>query len=180
MGKRALRMSMKRGTLLLLFGGVCLLAGACDSPVVVQEPTGVVVYSNSFESPSDTVGWMRQGSLEFRQDAPPGGGSQSAYISGGCFAPTASFDISPVDEDRYLRLRCWGKGSIEGGFICLEQSSELFHGICVDITDSVWTSYEAPDTLFCPRNFPLRLSLTSGGIFFNSMLVDRLEIIRIK
>ena len=171
---------MKQATALLLFGGGCLLAGACDSPVAVQEPTGVVVYSNSFESPSDTVGWMKQGSLEFRQDAPPGGGSQSAYISGGCAAPTTSFDIKPVDEDRYLRLRCWGKGLVGGGSVCLDQSSELFRGICIGITDSVWTSYAPPETLFCPKNFPLRLSLTSGGIFYNSMLVDRLEIIRVQ
>ena len=35
----------------------------------------IVVYSNSFESPADTVGWQRLGAMEFSNDAPPGGGN---------------------------------------------------------------------------------------------------------
>ncbi|HSR17692.1 MAG TPA: hypothetical protein VLM39_06315, partial [Ignavibacteriaceae bacterium] len=42
-----------------------------------------VIYSNSFETPQDTVGLQRYGSIMFSNDVPPDGGTQSLYVSGG-------------------------------------------------------------------------------------------------
>ena len=158
----------------------CLANLSCDTSMVVQELPGTVIYSNSFESSADTVGWITQGALEFRVDVPPGGGTQSVYVAGGCLAPTAWVDLNPLDQDSRLLLRCWGKSLVGGGSVMLDRSGEFSQGIQIGIGDSAWTSYASRDTLFCPANIPMRLSVLSGGIIFNSMLVDRLEIVRVE
>ena len=68
-----------------------------------------IIYSNSFESPQDTVGMRGNGMIEFSSDVPPGSGIKSLYISGGCIWPHASIELGPFYKDGLFLLRCWGK-----------------------------------------------------------------------
>ena len=45
---------------------------------------------------------------------------------------------------------------------------------------SDWKFYQSTDTLYCPANRQLKLSLASGGIVAGAMLVDLIEIIEVK
>ncbi len=160
----------------------CILMVACDDD---SSSTGVTVlnkpytvYVNSFESPSDTVGW--EGLVEFRNDAPPDGGTQSLFVSGGCVMPHAMYELEPLFEDSYLTVRCWGKRLLDGGIVHLGSQGMFYEGVSLHVSDSVWTFYESPDSIFCPANQSVYISLASGGFVPDSMLVDMIEVVRVE
>ena len=157
------------------------LIHGCDimtPPVKTIEPPASRVYFNSFESQGDTIGW--KGLMEFRADAPPLGGKHSVLISGGCIYPHAYYDLPVSQEDNYLIVKCFGKNLSNGGGIELDLSdNDAHHHIVIGITDTIWRSYQSRDTLYCPRNTRLRLSMSSGGIVPSSMLVDLLEVLKV-
>ncbi|MGD0339646.1 MAG: hypothetical protein ABSB78_12755 [Bacteroidota bacterium] len=118
--------------------------------------------------------------MEFRDDVPPSGGNRSVFISGGCIVPHAYFTlISPASES-YLSLRCRGKNLSSGGEIQLRRISDWKKNVWISINDTVWAPYQSADTLFCPALDTLSLELTSGGLKPSAMLVDLIEVLRVK
>ena len=168
---------------ILIAFAFCVIMVACDddsSPTdgtVVNKP--YTVYTNSFESPLDTVGWNAWGWIELRSDTPLNGGAQSLFVSGGCIYPHAKYELEPLLEDSYLTIRCWGK-TFGSGMVRLESQGLSGEFVSVQITDSAWTFYESSDTLFCPANQSVSLYLASGGIAADSMLVDMIEVVRVE
>jgi hypothetical protein len=140
---------------------------------------GEIVYSNSFESDSDTIGWQGFGTFEFRPDAPIEGGNRSLFVSGGCPVPHASVELDTLREDCSLIIHCYGKNLAIGGLVALALCQDELKEIAITINDSNWNKYSS-DTLFCAANQSVKLSLSSGGIVSSSMLVDLIEIIKIK
>ncbi len=139
-----------------------------------------VVYSNDFESPADTVGWVGYGSMQLRDDVPPGGGRYSLFVSGGCIGPHASFRIMKASGDSRFILRFWGKRLINGGGVGLGFSESPTGGIGVSVADSTWTHYESQDILYCPADSSLWLTMVSGGFIPGAMLVDNIEVVQVK
>ncbi len=164
-------------TLFCLLIVLCL--GACDTNKGPTGPDEQIVYQNSFEIPSDVAGWEGIGANAFRSDAPPNGGNQSLFISGGCIGPHAYFDLQSITEDSYLLLRCWGKDLSTGGIIGLELP-DYSSGISLSIGAANWTAYQSADTLFCPADQRVRLWMSAGGIIYSAMLIDLIEIVRVK
>ena len=72
------------------------------------------IYFNSFESQSDTIGWIGD-AFNFDNDVPSHGGKKSLSISGGCIIPHAEYTIDPQSTDCYLKFRFWGKNLSNGG-----------------------------------------------------------------
>ncbi len=136
-----------------------------------------VVYSNSFESPQDTVGW--QGYMDFRNDTPINGGNQSAFIAGGCVIPHFWIELGPFEEDGFYILRCWGKNLQNGGMIYLQVGETFNDKVRIGIGDTVWTYYQSVDTLYCPSDEKITLAMFSGGFIPSSMLVDEVDIIKV-
>lgn len=134
------------------------------------------IYYNSFEESSDTAGW--KGGVYLYDEAPENGGQKSLFVSGGCIVPHVYFDFDPLPEDCRLIVKCWGKNLDAGGGLML--SSGLNAQISISISETGWTSYESVDTLFCAANSDLRLELMSGGFVPSSMLVDLIEIFKVK
>jgi photosystem II stability/assembly factor-like uncharacterized protein len=137
-----------------------------------------VIYSNSFESTQDTVGWS--GYMEFRDDTPPDGGNQSVYISGGCIWPHAWIELGPFDYDGFYKVRCWGKNLGIGGSVSINDVEGFSPEVSVFINESEWTFYESIDTLFCPAGKRIVLSLGAGGIVWSAMLIDKVEVINVQ
>jgi hypothetical protein len=159
----------------------------CESiqqPIIINQSPGERIYSNSFETPTDTVGW--NGWMEFRNDVPRFGGKQSAYVSGGCIYPHVYINLPAVKYDCSLIFRCWGKNLEIGGGVELEAVPEVSipenpkRYIFITISDKFWKSYQSDSILFCPANSKLVLSMSAGGIVPSAMLVDLIEIIRVK
>lgn len=159
----------------------------CDwiqQPIDIPSSPGERIYFNSFETSADTIGW--NGWMEFRNDVPRFGGKQSAYVSGGCLHPHTSYQLPSSSQDRKLVLRCWGKNLEIGGGVELEAVPEVSipenpkRYIFITISDKFWKSYQSDSILFCPANSKLILSMSSGGYVPSSMLVDLIEIIRVK
>jgi hypothetical protein len=138
-----------------------------------------VVYFNSFESPEDTVGWVSYGTLRFNSDTPPDGGNRSLYVAGGCFFPTAAFELDARPEDRHLIVSVWGKSLELTGGVGLETRSP-YEEVAAYVSDTTWHFYKSGDTLFCPANQPLYVTATCGGIIYRAMLIDRLEVRQVK
>ncbi|MFB0517123.1 MAG: hypothetical protein ACETWG_11055 [Candidatus Neomarinimicrobiota bacterium] len=162
---------------------LCVVIACKEAVEPEQDEDDVVIYFNSFESPADTAGWWGYGDVEFRTDTPPQGGNQSLFVSGTCIVPHFRLDLLPADEERYLKLRCWGKNLAFGGGVSLSwfnEEGERLSYIDIYISDSVWTAYETEDTLLCPANETPTLNLNAGGIVYSAMLVDLVEVIRIK
>lgn len=133
-----------------------------------------IIYTNSFESPRDTIGW--KGFMKFHPDAPAEGGKQSACISGGCIWPHAWIELpAPRNDGRFL-LRCWGKNLGIGGSLSIEAEGNYYKSAAISIHEKEWTFYESAETLFCPAGKKIILALASGGFAPSSMLVDRIEI----
>ncbi len=170
-------------TLILVVAAVSFLfVSGCSNSTSTGAELGRVIYSNSFESSADTVGWTGYGERVFRNDAPPDGGRQSLYVSGGCVVPHAQFRIGVVTEGGNYVIRCWGKNLSNGGAVGLGFSPSPFAetaGISVVVSDSVWTSYTSSDSLYCPAGSNLWIWMISGGFVGSAMLVDRIEVVRV-
>jgi hypothetical protein len=173
---------MKRKQIQLLLPATLLimLSAGCDGLMTPGLDIPGQIYFNSFELSTDTVGWRGYGGLQIVRDAPPRGGSLSARVSGGCIVPHAYADIAGPPEDSYIVLRCWGRNLALGGGVRLTLTRNPVKSIGVSITDSVWTSYISADTLFCPAGDSLHIEMTSGGIVASAMLVDLLEIRKVR
>jgi len=149
--------------------------------ILPNEPVEEVIYYNSFESSQDTVGWFINADVHFAKDAAPKGGNQSLFVSGGCLVPHAYFEIGAFDEDVRFKIRCWCKKLVNGGSVDLELVNDRYQQIySINVTNSTWTYCESDSVLLCPNQNKLRVSLNSGGFIPGSMLVDMIEIIKLK
>ena len=171
---------MKNRPEAFLFAFVLLLAGCEHHPTQVSESVRDAIYSHSFESPADTVGWIGYGSLELYPSAPSGGGSWSVRVSGGCPVPHAHISIRIQSNVGPVVLQCWGKNLATGGGVQLYKKSDRSTAIRVQVTDTLWTQYRSAETLSCSANDTLELEMVSGGIIYSSMLIDKLEILKVK
>jgi hypothetical protein len=148
-----------------------LLVTSC----VKEEERGQQIYFNSFESQTDTVGWEGN-AFSFANDSPKHGGKKSLGISGGCVLPHAQYTVSPQNTDCYLIFKFWGKNLSNGGGVFLEINKAGYRGYSFDVSDSDWTLYESPDTLFCPANTSIMIGAIAGGISSSAILIDMVEI----
>ncbi|MGE5795529.1 MAG: YCF48-related protein [Ignavibacteria bacterium] len=140
-----------------------------------------VIYSNSFETPQDTVGLQRYGSIMFSNDVPSEGGTQSLYISGGCLWPHTLIEIGPFNNNGFYIIRCWGKDLQIGGGVSLNvEGNRTLGGINIGVNEKNWTFYESAETLFCSAGKKLELSMGAGGIAPSAMLIDNIEVINVK
>ncbi|MCI0696164.1 hypothetical protein L0337_29700 [candidate division KSB1 bacterium] len=164
-------------TALLTFS--VFIGSSCDHSLGPGVPSGDHIYFNSFESPQDTVGW--RGGMQFRNEAPPSGGRQSIFISGGCVVPHAYIEFDGIDKGSHLLLRCWGKNLAIGGIVELQVADDRSRtiGIGVAVAATTWKFYQSADTLYWPANHRLKLSLSSGGLKPSAMLVDQIDVIKV-
>ncbi len=150
-----------------------------DFTTAPSESRRTNIYFNSFEFPSDTIGWHGYGKRIY-SDAPIIGGKRSLFVSGGCIVPHAWVDFQNKSSSHNLDLRCCGKSLLRSGFVTLRLKNDYLKSIQIYISDSVWTSYKSDSSLFCMPNDTLRLELKSGGLFPDSMLVDLIEVVPLK
>lgn len=167
-------------TLFLSISSLFFFTWGCEKTTGPEDGSGVVLYSNSFETAADTIGW---GPMSLRTDVPPGGGRYSVFISGGCVDPHASFKIEPIPAEGQYVLRCWGKNLGNGGMVGLgfepfpyAQTASVF----VTVNDSAWTFRQFSNMLYCPAGSTLWIWMISGGYVASAMLVDKVEVVRVE
>jgi hypothetical protein len=161
-----------------VFFSITLFYG-CERNITSSNPGPV--YFNSFESNKDVAGWERISQADFRKEAPSGGGVQSLHVSGGCDWPHASFVLPAFRNNGHFIVQCWGKNLMIGGSIKLNiEGNEADPGISLSINSPDWTFYRSTDALYCPANRKLKLTLGAGGLVASAMLVDLIEIIKVK
>jgi hypothetical protein len=140
-----------------------------------ENDSGQLIYSNSFESQSDTAGWKGY-AFSFSNDVPKHGGKRSLSVSGGCIVPHAQYTISPQNTDSYLIFKLWGKNLNNGGGVFLDVNKAGCGSVAFNVSEKDWTLYESQDTLFCPANTSLTLGAFAGGITYSAILIDMVEI----
>ena len=148
-----------------------LIVISCEN----KNDLGHQIYFNSFESQSDTAGWIGY-AFNFSNDVPSHGGKKSLSVSGGCIIPHAQFTINPQGSDCYLLFKLWGKNLSNGGSVYLGVDKAGYGSISFDISEKDWDLYESQDTLFCPANGSLTIGAMSGGIYSSTILIDMIEI----
>lgn len=137
------------------------------------------IYYNSFESEQDTAGIKYFSGRITSEDASPGGGKRSLYVSGGCIVPHVVFPIPAQNEDCYYKLKCWGRSVILGGSVELSTIiPSSLAPVIVHISDFTWQFYQTEDSLFCPANRSMILTINSGGDNPGGMLVDQIQIVK--
>lgn len=171
----------------LAFGFVIAVTGCTDSdngPCCSGSdgPGGTAIYFNSFESPSDTLGWSTYGTVMLADDAAPGGGSRSIHVSGGCTDHSPTLRLGPITDGGHFALRCWAK---RRGYVTqpvvMTIAEELDQGmIRIDVTTSEWRAYLPNETLFCPPNRSLLISLAAFGFAGGTLQVDLLEVLQLE
>jgi len=148
---------------------------SCEKENTKENTLEQQIYFNSFESQSDTIGWIGY-AFNFANDVPSKGGKKSLSISGGCILPHAQYTISAQNTDYHLVLKFWGKNLSNGGSVNLYVNKAGYKEINFDVSEKVWTLYESRDTLFCPANTSLTLSASAGGFISSAILIDMVEI----
>jgi|GEM_PF-974993 len=133
-----------------------------------------LIYSTSFETDEDTAGWF--GLNIFESDVPAGGGSKSAYISGGCAIPHAWKMLGPLQNAGEYIVRCKAKNLSNGGIVSIAKVEDSFMDVIIDVQDTVWKQYVSEKKLYCPAGGSIVLSLSSGGLIPSAMLVDMIEV----
>ena len=140
-----------------------------------------VIYYNSFETAADTAGFSGYGYYDFKAEPSPDGGNYSLYVSGGCIWPHVSIEIPAQGTDGYYQLAGWGRNLEIGGLVELHNNLRIPNeSIYFNVTDSAWTHYAADSILYCPAGQSMTLMMGAGGIVASSMLVDQIEIVKVK
>jgi hypothetical protein len=135
------------------------------------------IFSTSFETDADTMGWSGYGAYRFVADAPPGGGSRSLEVAGGCIVPHGVRSIVAPRDGKKIVFAMWGKLMANGGGASLRWSNAAGDGLHLSVTDTVWTRYEASAPIHVMAGDTLRLELMSGGFVYGAMRVDLLEVL---
>ncbi len=164
---------------LILWGGILLfLVNGCAGTKKNEAGQGYRVFYNSFETPQDTTLWYWAGTCQFSADAAPGGGKHALLIKGGKLLPAGSFITQPLKYGGYFTLRFWGKMVDIGGYIELSTIAdhEIRESIHVPILESTWMPLTSADTLYCPPNQSLMLTVQAGAMVDGQVLVDMLEV----
>lgn len=160
-------------TLLLILIGPLPAQSPSDSPVV---------YVNSFEAPADTSGWFGLGDWMLVEDPAPGQGSRSLLIGGGCLQPVAWIDIPCTTGDGTYRLSFWGKaGEVtpNGGSVVVgpvDWNTPLSENIQIWADSLDWTFYQAEGHLNLGGIDTLRIQIWVGGIVYDDVQLDGLEV----
>ncbi len=155
---------------------------SCQSPVEYV-PFEEYIYFNSFTSPQDTTGWWGYGGMQLSDEAAPGGGSKSLYVSGGCIYPHAVYDLGPFPKDLEITIEGWGKalqgtGGVAVGLNFLDGENQGSIGFRVDQPE--WTFYKTDETLFIKSGETISLHIAAGGIAPAAILVDLLALREVK
>ncbi len=171
-------MRVERNLSALLF--ILLIIPACDKNKNLLSPQqNDIIYFNSFESPIDTIGWVGVQTDDFRKEAPPGGGKQSVYVSGGCLIPHCSYAFNSGSQGNFYMLQAWGKNLAMGGSLTLSIPDTRTE-IWISIQDSSWHFYQSQDSLYVPRGVDLQITMNAGGIIPSAILVDLIKVVRVK
>lgn len=138
-----------------------------------------IIYYNSFENPSDTVGFSGYGFYDFNNEPSPNGGAYSLFVSGGCLWPHVMVEIPAQESDSYYRLEGWGRSLEGGGSVELHNNWPYRdESVYFSVSDSVWLYYTSDSILFCPAAKSMTLMMGAGGIIPGAMLVDQIKIIK--
>lgn len=160
------------GLALMMFWAGCAGSGK-------QGPRdGYRVFYNSFETPQDTSRWYWAGTCQFSHDAAPGGGTQALLVKGGRLLPAGSFITRPLKYGGYFTIRFWAKMVDVGGYVELSTIAdhEVGESIHVPIYEPSWMALRSADTLYCPPNQSLMLTVQAGAMVEGQVLVDMLEV----
>ena len=158
-------------TRIAYFFFISLLLISCEK----EKDPGQQIYYNSFESQSDTAGWIGY-AFNFANDVPEHGGTKSLSVSGGCVLPHARYTVTPQNTDCYLILKFCGKNLSNGGGVNLYVNKAGYKEISFDVSEKGWTLYESRDSIFWPANTSLTLEAMAGGISSSAILIDMIEI----
>ncbi|MFC1620380.1 T9SS type A sorting domain-containing protein [Candidatus Neomarinimicrobiota bacterium] len=145
-------------------------------------PDSLIIYSNSFETPEDTSGWIGLGSWMFVDDPAPDEGTRSLLIGGGCIQPAAWIDVPCTTGDGPYRLSFWGNTGLitpYGGYVLVgpaDPYSAFAAGIEVHVDSLNWHYYQAEGELSLGGIDTLRIQILIGGIVYDDMQIDGLEI----
>lgn len=150
---------------------------AVKTPVVRKVPANTVFF-NSFEAPKDTANWYWAGKHSFVDDVPPGGGRQALKVNGGNVLPVGSFLSRPLKHGGYFTVECWGKLLDIGGYIELStiDRHEIAATVRLNVLEPNWTFVQSQDTLYCPPNHSLMMSIKTGILLDGAMLLDMIRI----
>lgn len=163
---------------------IIILISGCktvNDPDNFKNENGNVVYFNSFETESDTAGIESYGNCYLYNEASPGGGEQSLYVSGSSFIPHARFTIDSGNDFGIYQLSFWGKTIIDICYINFSSDGPaLSNWTTISINDSSWHYYQTTDSIFCQGDEKLVITLTSGGDNPGGMLVDQIQIVKTK
>ena len=138
-----------------------------------------VLYSNSFESSSDTIEWKGNGLYKLYFDGSPNGGKQSLYITGGDISPQAMVELPVLTNESRLILKFWGRSLHRDGNVRLSAVTPTFPlpTIWISFQDTTWKEYA--DTLLLPSGFKLQLMVDSNGKMGGDILIDQIQVLKL-
>jgi hypothetical protein len=158
---------------LLLFILTCH-SGCSNSAEPVESN---IYFSTSFEKETDLANYTGYGAFERREDAPPGSGKYSLFVSGGCVAPHCLYEFPPLESPGKFIIQLQGKALLNTGGVILSENSGSPNAISVFVDRTEWVQYESRDTLVCEAGARVVLEFMSGGFVPGAMLVDDINII---
>jgi hypothetical protein len=173
-------MARNRSIVLITTIAVITVIAACEKSKTLAGPSAESVFYSSFEGINDLGQWSGIGLERLRADIPPDGGELSAYISEGIVEPDAYAEVGPFDADLQVRIRCWGKDLFDGGAVTLHPKDDEQTKIEIAVIEKKWTRYDSEQSLLIPKGQKARLVLDTGKAPKAAMLIDNVEVYRVK
>lgn len=142
-----------------------------------------VIYTNSFESPEDTTGWIGLSPDMFVADPAPGEGTYSLLIGGGCTQPTAWIDIPCTTGVATFCLSFWGKAGLVtpyGGSVSLAPADWYLpdtENLTIGTDSLNWRYYQAEKDFYLDRIDTLQIQIWAGGFIYDDVQIDGLEVV---
>lgn len=149
-----------------------------NEKLIIEDDLGIaVVYSLGFNTTEDTVDFKGYGYWNLVTDSVDNTIRRCLFVTGGCPFPHVIVELPSFGEGQF-GLLVQGRKLENSGYVLLRTDDEKV--ISINIADSVWTFYQSGDTLFGESDDRYYLELNSGGFIPASMLVDEIQIIRLK
>lgn len=168
----------RKGILFLLGAMLVFPVSGCMKHTRSVASKSHTVFLNSFETPQDTLSWYWSGQYRLTADTPPGGGRFALEIKGQNALPAGTFISRPLRHGGYFTVECWGKMKNAGGFVQLAIISrhEIAETIQIGVFEPEWRFLQSSDTLYCPPNKSLMLSIRAGLDAEGEMVLDLLQV----
>jgi hypothetical protein len=160
---------------LILFTSLFILLTSCNSDVTEVYEGTTVLYSTSFEAPTDTIGWSYVYPMSSRySEGAPEKGNYSLHVYDSNSNPTATYTLHGLTERSTILVNFHARNIGNGISMLSIRAVGHLPMITQSIVDTTWTEFSVSGILEPGGDLKLELFASVGGD--NRALFDAISV----